>query len=191
MNSSPMAMKNRTSLPRAGSQRSSGISAGLWLQCFRSIWPWHNLWRAILGWMNIHMPAILMFIRVQSFDPQPFVCRPPCTVDSERLYYVAWSLLLSAKYQLKGYGMLQTKSNKEQKKVPSIIGSYGILRRLIATNLNCVDKLTWFMGGAKRRRLFCSGRIWGSFQLEPLLLPAKTAKRGAKTKYARMTQLSL
>ena len=34
----------------------------------------HNLWRAILGWMNIHLPPILMFTGgYRGFDPQPFV----------------------------------------------------------------------------------------------------------------------
>ena len=32
----------------------------------------HNLWRAVLGWMNIHLPPILIFLPgAVGFDPQP------------------------------------------------------------------------------------------------------------------------
>ena len=35
------------------------------------IWPWVKTYDAIFGWMNIHLPSILMFTRCQGFDPLP------------------------------------------------------------------------------------------------------------------------
>ena len=34
-----------------------------------SIWPWVKTYDAIFGWMNIHLPSILMFTRVPRFWP--------------------------------------------------------------------------------------------------------------------------
>ena len=31
------------------------------------IWPWVKTYGAIFGWMNIHLPSILMFTRVPRF----------------------------------------------------------------------------------------------------------------------------
>ena len=36
------------------------------------IWPWVKTYDAIFGWMNIHLPSILMFTRCQGFDPLPY-----------------------------------------------------------------------------------------------------------------------
>ena len=36
------------------------------------VWPWGKTYGSILGWMNIHLPPILMFTRGTGlFDPQP------------------------------------------------------------------------------------------------------------------------
>ena len=38
-----------------------------------STWPWVKTYNAIFGWMNIHVPSILMFThRCQGFDPLPY-----------------------------------------------------------------------------------------------------------------------
>ena len=36
-------------------------------------WPWVKTYGAIFGWMNIHLPSILMFTRCQGFDPLPYI----------------------------------------------------------------------------------------------------------------------
>ena len=38
-----------------------------------NVWQWVKTYDAIFGWMNIHLPSILMFTRCQGFDPLPYI----------------------------------------------------------------------------------------------------------------------
>ena len=55
-----------------GSPRDQGaLEHGVFFSRYR-IWPWVKTYDAIFGWMNIHLPSILMFTRCQGFDPMPY-----------------------------------------------------------------------------------------------------------------------
>ena len=59
-----------------------------WSTQSRHKWPWGITYGSIVGWMNIHLPPILMFTGLQGFDPQPNHCVSNYAVPkaTERLF---------------------------------------------------------------------------------------------------------